>query len=192
MTASSPQTLDGGAIDGRRGEQVERLLAQRLVVVGIRRNLGEFRRDDVVNLGLLRRAGADGIERARDGVLDERQAGAMPPAHGVHPRRHRRGAADAERDAAGEDADERHGARPGRRPLLAPFSCGGWIGGSGCSGTLSILVMTISFVDGAKRHVEKEANRRTFRAIRPNVKNSEGIRAIWRRGRSRPRPDAVP
>ena len=30
-----PQTLDGGAIDGRRGEQVERLFAQRLVVVGI-------------------------------------------------------------------------------------------------------------------------------------------------------------
>ena len=33
----------------------------------------------------------------------------------VHAGRHRRGAAGAERHAAGEDAEERHGARPGRR-----------------------------------------------------------------------------
>jgi transposase len=31
---------------------------------------------------------------------------------------------------------------------------------------------------GAKRHFDEEANRPTFRAIRSNVKNGEGIRAI--------------
>ena len=75
----------------------------------------------------------------------------------------------------------------GEAPLPALFGCGCWSGGSGCIGTLSMLVMTISFVDGAKRHVDKEANGRTFRAIRPNVKNSEGIRALWRRQALRPR-----
>jgi hypothetical protein len=37
----------------------------------------------------------------------------------------------------------------GEAPLPALFRCGGWIGGSGCIETLSMLVMTISFVDGA-------------------------------------------
>jgi hypothetical protein len=34
------------------------------------------------------------------------------------------------------------------RPAL--FGCGSWSGGSGCTETLSMLVMTISFVDGAQ------------------------------------------
>ena len=142
------------------------------VVVGIGRDLGEFRRDDVVDLGFLRRAGADRIERARDGVLDEGQAGALPPGHVVHPRRHRRGAADAERDAAGEDADERHGARPGRSagPGALAAAAGGSAVRAAC-GTLSMLVMTISLVDGARRAMSrKEANGRTFRAIRAECK----------------------
>jgi hypothetical protein len=70
----------------------------------------------------------------------------------------------------------------GEEPPLARLGCGAGIGGSGCMGSLSMLVMAISYVDGVRGRVDKEANGRTFRAIRPNVKNREGNGAFWRRG----------
>jgi hypothetical protein len=54
-----------------------------------------------------------------------------------------------------------------------------------------MLVMAISYVDGVRGRVEQEANERTFRAIRANVKNREGFGVISRRSR-RSGPPFIP
>ena len=181
--------LDRGAIDGRRGEQFERLLAHRLMLGGIGRDFGEFGGDDVMHFGFLRRVGADGIERMRNGALDHGEAHALFPAEMVSAHRRHGEAAGAERDAADEDADKSESARARRKSEPAVSSGSGCRnGGSGGKFRLSISVMAISFIDGVRRRFEKEFAGGRFRAIRPNVKNDERTGALWRRPRSGPSP----
>ena len=153
------QFLDGGAVDGRRAQQIERLLAQRLCLLGIGREVGESRGDDVVRLGFLRRGSAHGIQQERGGALNESQAQPRSPAgvagflrRGCEVAHAEREAAGSEREPACQNSDDGEGAGPRASRLLQER----W----GGNGTSSIRVMAISFFPTA----EPPGRRRRYRS----------------------------
>jgi hypothetical protein len=112
-----PQLFDRVAIDGLRRQDIERLLAHRLVLLGIGCDFRESLRDNVMHFRFLLGACADRIEHSRSALLDHRQAPSLTPAKMVHPRRDGE-PAGANHDAEGESAGDGERAAPGEKAGL--------------------------------------------------------------------------